>query len=252
MACLLVGTKPLCWNIVDLTLRNKLQWNLNRNSYIFIQENAYKNFIWKMAAILSWPQCVKSCRCFSFENQVLVYFIFKCPMASCLVNMRSNLTISNIAMLRTHYFKSYLWVIQRKSFPAWGYEKKLWHAIYFLNAVLVGVSFNNQQRNDPDAPSARASANLLTFSLANQQPCQNTDRNWQGFSMRNWLVMPPQATMYENLWHAPICPCCLIMVWESLSISGWGGNGPGLVHHVWEPVTRSHLSMLCYQDLGVP
>ena len=48
-----------CWNIVNLTHRNKLQWNLNWNSYIFIQENAFKNVIWKMAAILSRPQCVK-------------------------------------------------------------------------------------------------------------------------------------------------------------------------------------------------
>ena len=27
------------WNIVNWTLENKLQWNLNKNSYIFIQEN---------------------------------------------------------------------------------------------------------------------------------------------------------------------------------------------------------------------
>ena len=25
-----------------------------------IQENSFENFVWKMAAILSWPQCVKS------------------------------------------------------------------------------------------------------------------------------------------------------------------------------------------------
>ena len=31
--------------------------NLNRNSYIFIQEKAFGNVIWKMAAILSRPQC---------------------------------------------------------------------------------------------------------------------------------------------------------------------------------------------------
>ena len=31
-----------CRNNVNWTLRNKLQWNLNRNSYIFIQENALK------------------------------------------------------------------------------------------------------------------------------------------------------------------------------------------------------------------
>ena len=31
-----------CWNIVNLTLRNKSQWNVNRNSFIFIQENAFE------------------------------------------------------------------------------------------------------------------------------------------------------------------------------------------------------------------
>ena len=38
---------------------NKLQWNLNRNSYIFIQENAFEDVAWKMASILSRPQCAK-------------------------------------------------------------------------------------------------------------------------------------------------------------------------------------------------
>ena len=52
-----------CWNIVNSTLRNKLQWNINRNWCIFIQENAFENVVWKMAAILSQPQCVKTlCR----------------------------------------------------------------------------------------------------------------------------------------------------------------------------------------------
>ena len=40
-------------------LRNKLQWNPNRNSYIFNQENAIEYVIWKMSDILSRPQCVK-------------------------------------------------------------------------------------------------------------------------------------------------------------------------------------------------
>ena len=47
-----------CWNIVTWTFRNNLQWNLNWNSNIFIQENAFENFVWKMSAILSWPYCV--------------------------------------------------------------------------------------------------------------------------------------------------------------------------------------------------
>ena len=47
-----------CGNHVNWTLRNKVQWNLNRNSYIFIQENPFENGVWKMASILSRPQCV--------------------------------------------------------------------------------------------------------------------------------------------------------------------------------------------------
>ena len=40
-----------CWNIVNWTIGNKPQWNLKRNSYIFTEENAFENVVWKMAAI---------------------------------------------------------------------------------------------------------------------------------------------------------------------------------------------------------
>ena len=40
---------------VNWILGSKLQWNLNRNLYIFIDENV----VWKMVAILPRPQCVK-------------------------------------------------------------------------------------------------------------------------------------------------------------------------------------------------
>ena len=40
------------------THRNKLQWNFNRSSYIFIKKNAFENVVRKMAATLSRPQCV--------------------------------------------------------------------------------------------------------------------------------------------------------------------------------------------------
>ena len=49
-----------CWIIVNWTHGNKPQWKLNQNLYIFIQENAFENVVWKMALILSQPQCVKS------------------------------------------------------------------------------------------------------------------------------------------------------------------------------------------------
>ena len=50
------GQWPLGKNIrgtCHCTLRNKIQWNLNQISYIFIQENTFENIVWKMATILS-------------------------------------------------------------------------------------------------------------------------------------------------------------------------------------------------------
>ena len=44
---------------MNSNLGNKLQWNLKQNSYIFIQGNAFKSVVSKMAATLSRPQCVK-------------------------------------------------------------------------------------------------------------------------------------------------------------------------------------------------
>ena len=49
-----------CWNIVNWTLSNKLQLNLNRNINIFVDENAYENVVCKIAAILSRPLCLNN------------------------------------------------------------------------------------------------------------------------------------------------------------------------------------------------
>ena len=49
-----------CWNIVNLTLRNKRQWTIDRNSYIFIQENAFEYVICEMSAISSQSQCINN------------------------------------------------------------------------------------------------------------------------------------------------------------------------------------------------
>ena len=48
-----------CWNIVNWTLRNKFQWNFNRSSNIFIQENELEDLVCEMASTKSRPQCVK-------------------------------------------------------------------------------------------------------------------------------------------------------------------------------------------------
>ena len=47
------GYLNLCWNIINWTPKNKLQWNFNRNQYIFIQENPCVNIVCEMSAIFS-------------------------------------------------------------------------------------------------------------------------------------------------------------------------------------------------------
>ena len=59
MACNLCSAKPLSETMLECCYWNKLQGNLNENSYIFIQENASENVTWKKSAIFSWPQCDK-------------------------------------------------------------------------------------------------------------------------------------------------------------------------------------------------
>ena len=56
MACRLFGAKPLpepTLTYCQPALRNKLQWNWNPNTNIFIQENVYENVVGEMVAILS-------------------------------------------------------------------------------------------------------------------------------------------------------------------------------------------------------
>ena len=48
-----------CYVIVNWATRNKLLWNFNQNTKIFIQENSFENVVCEMASILSRPQCVK-------------------------------------------------------------------------------------------------------------------------------------------------------------------------------------------------
>ena len=55
-------------------IRNKLKWNFNRNSNIFIQENALENVVCEMAFILSRPQCVDQCvACTSLLHLVVLW-----------------------------------------------------------------------------------------------------------------------------------------------------------------------------------
>ena len=45
------------WTLVNCTTRNTIQWNVSRNSNIFVQQIRL-NVVWKMVAILYRPKCV--------------------------------------------------------------------------------------------------------------------------------------------------------------------------------------------------
>ena len=47
-----------CWNTINSKLKNKLQWNFNRNAYVIIHGNAFESVVCVLAAILSRPQCL--------------------------------------------------------------------------------------------------------------------------------------------------------------------------------------------------
>ena len=56
MACRLFGAKPSSKPMLGycrFDLRNKLEWNVNQNTKLFIHKNASENIVCKMAAILS-------------------------------------------------------------------------------------------------------------------------------------------------------------------------------------------------------
>ena len=62
-----------CWNIVHLTLRNKLQWNRMRNSNISFQWIVLWNLVCKAAVILRRPQCVNVYKDFLNQWQYDIY-----------------------------------------------------------------------------------------------------------------------------------------------------------------------------------
>ena len=67
----------LCCVDVNWTLKNKLQWNYNQNTKLFIHENAFETILCEMAAILPRERWVKGFQCWQVRtnlNQVLPVF----------------------------------------------------------------------------------------------------------------------------------------------------------------------------------
>ena len=80
-----------CWNIVNKTLRNKLQWIFNRNSNIFIEENTFENVVCEMLFISSRPQCVNPWTVAAYVSVLKNHAIgFRSRFSQCVDYMRFN------------------------------------------------------------------------------------------------------------------------------------------------------------------
>ena len=69
--------------IFFFTLEKTLQWNFNRNSYIFINENVFENDVCEMAIISCRPECVKRFRIIRTKISEKLYNViinYSCPI----------------------------------------------------------------------------------------------------------------------------------------------------------------------------
>ena len=108
--------KAIIWTNAGIMLvgplGTKIQWNFNRNSWIFIQEKAFENGICDTAAISSQPQYGNIC--------LLIKSVFHCNFASRFFHVDIDMS-SYISNNPWKLYHSYLWACWGLStlIPAW-------------------------------------------------------------------------------------------------------------------------------------
>ena len=112
-----------CWNFVNWALGNKFQWNVNRYSYIFIQENAFENVISKMVAILSRPQCVNS-----YQNQA--------PIPVYILQVISPLYAHQLHGWHIHNTNSIKYLLWQKPITLKLQHKRIWPALLARKSIV--------------------------------------------------------------------------------------------------------------------
>ena len=99
------------WNIVNWNLRNKLQWNLNRTSYIFIQENAFKKC---MSSRIWRPFCLGINVFLVLSMQQLIIRIIRTELS--IVRLRctplTGLEIHGLYVSFTAWTWTWLWIMK--------------------------------------------------------------------------------------------------------------------------------------------
>ena len=125
-----------CWDVVNWTLKNKLQWNFSRSYDIFIQENVFEAIVCEMAAILSRPQCVNMCVC-AYAGYIYGPLVMQLGCISCVCNALANGHLHSICLIGT-YTIGYEWLWQRSS--AHNYRLAnllLWFIVHWFNGYVI-------------------------------------------------------------------------------------------------------------------
>ena len=202
MACHLAGTPShylnQCWYIVNWTLGHKLQWNLNPNLYIFIQEfqNAFENGVWKMVSVLSQPQCVDMNKVF-----MLVY-----SRSVTRPDMDQNwLLLPALGRFGTKLFWQIMGWKKLHGNMCWVYVGTTlgpyWPYIVSPTSLRHGVDVARQLQPNIGSTSVTIVENNLNFIIKTNRnvPQQNTMIHFCPQS--NWIMTTDHSTMLASLWN---------------------------------------------------
>ena len=102
IACRLFDAKPLSKSMLgycQLNTMNKLQWNFNQNTKIFIHKKAYENIACEMAAILSGGDEFSGCSVYTAPE-----FSHYCACLMMLSKSTGTLLTTKLHMISPKYF----------------------------------------------------------------------------------------------------------------------------------------------------
>ena len=184
-----------CWNIVDWNFRDKLQWNLKQNSYIFIQENAFENVVSSMVAILTRPQCVKEVMYQMLSHKVSMGVS---KLSNTLLGKES---VRIVTLLGKESIRS-------------GSSRSMFH-VGFCRCSLMGFDLNRHwQEPSPWAhPTLYATKNLLMEIDNNGVSCQWSQKYWRVISSLN-LTGVSQLSKIWNQFKFQIYYCFVWLIWN--------------------------------------
>ena len=131
--------------IVNWTLRNKLMWNFNQNTKLFIHENASEKIICEMAAILRWVDMIWVS--FITISPCTTYWLQKCMWYWILFSWSAvdwdiaNIWIINLLVDGNLYTK--LQIFTNTALLSWSNWSTCWSAVFVKIYSFMICSLSN-------------------------------------------------------------------------------------------------------------